>query len=84
MTTDDLRLEVSKLSCQPGDIVVFRTDSLLPENTAVWHQVLANMRDILPAGCYFLLLPSNVSVEQLTDEQLAEAGLARVDKPVVK
>jgi hypothetical protein len=86
MNISQAEVELRKMSFQKGDIIVMRYPQGLPPSSlqqmieSFNQSLISHFGDERP---FYILLPEGYEMEKLTDEDLAQAGLARIDTPVV-
>ena len=84
MTLDEMKLEITKLSPKAGDLLLFRYPQGLPHSAKnSLMECVADCARSLESPPYFIMLPEGFAIESLRDEELAAAGLCRIDAPAI-
>jgi len=73
----DLELEISKLSPQPGDLLVFTTEKVLSRDTV--EHIVDTVRPMMPEGVQFVITDNGARIESFNDISLARLGLRRIE-----
>jgi serine phosphatase RsbU (regulator of sigma subunit) len=68
-TKPDLEYRIAKLTLQPGDVIVFKTDKMLTAETA--HRIRESIKEIVP-HVRALVLDGGAEIEIMTSRQLRE------------